>query len=41
MEVLVSDVILHEINNFLNILILQKQVQTLPVYHNNNSKRED
>ena len=41
MEVLVSDVTLHEINIFLNILILQKQVQTLPVYHNNNSKRED
>ena len=36
-----SDVTLHEINNFLNILTLQKQVQTLPVEHNNNSKMED
>ena len=36
-----SNVTLHEINNFLNILTLQKQLQTLPVEHNNNSKMED
>ena len=45
MVVLVFDVTLHEINNyfvsFTNILMLQKQVQTLPVDHSNNSKIED
>ena len=41
MVVLVSDVTLHEINIFLNILILQKEVQTLLVDHSNNSKMED
>ena len=39
--VLVSAVTLHEIKFFKNILMLQKQVQTLPVDHSNNSKMED